>query len=424
MTSGDRVIRVAPRLMGQSRRGERQAGKSDQIDARAIARAVLRDGIGKFPSAYLDEQAMEIRLLTDHRQQQTVEITRLTNRMRWNLVILDPALEASIPARKMDFPCHLDRVARRLRTMEPSARVRIAKQQVRMIRELSRQATLLKRELHSLIAALSRAARRGGMRHDQRRDPDRPNPRCTAIPNQRALRPHGWRRANPRVLRQTRPPPAAPRGQPTHEPRAAHHRDHTRTPRPHHQGIPPTQGSRRQEPHGGPQMPQATPCTPFPPATTPATSEPNRPPGDHRERRNLRALLDIGATVAERGDAKAVRRGYAEVCEEVSVRVAGAGAACRCAERCGESGDGVCRMEWIGRDRLVERGPPGRTPSGAGFGTGLRSRERRARRSRLSRRWGFGNQGDGNRRGSRSSSRAAPGPAARHPRGCARRDRR
>ena len=153
VTSGDRVIRVSPNRMGESRRAERQPGKSDQIDARAIARAVLRDGIDAFPGAYLDEQAMEIRLLSDHRHNQVAEITRLTNRLRWNLVILDPALEASIPARKMDFPCHLDRVARRLRKMEPSARVRIAKEQVRMIRELSRQATLLKRELHSLIAA-------------------------------------------------------------------------------------------------------------------------------------------------------------------------------------------------------------------------------------------------------------------------------
>jgi transposase len=153
VTSGDRVIRVSPRLMGQSRRGERQAGKSDQIDARAIARAVLKDGISAFPTAYLDEHAMEIRLLCDHRDNQVSEITRLTNRLRWNLVILDPALEASIPARKMDFPGQLDRVARRLRAMEPSARVRIAKEQLRMIRELSRQVTQLKRELHTLIAA-------------------------------------------------------------------------------------------------------------------------------------------------------------------------------------------------------------------------------------------------------------------------------
>jgi transposase len=155
VTAGERVVRVTPRLMGESRRGERQAGKSDQIDARAVARAVLREGVQKFPSAHLDEDAMEIRLLCDHREDQVAEINRLTNRLRWNLVILDPALEASIPPRKMDFLGQLDRVARRVRKMESSARVRIAKEQVKAIRELSRHSRQLKRELHALIAAHS-----------------------------------------------------------------------------------------------------------------------------------------------------------------------------------------------------------------------------------------------------------------------------
>jgi transposase len=37
--------------MGASRKGERERGKSDQIDALAIARAVVKDGIEKFPVA-------------------------------------------------------------------------------------------------------------------------------------------------------------------------------------------------------------------------------------------------------------------------------------------------------------------------------------------------------------------------------------
>jgi transposase len=48
VAAGERVLRVAPKLMGASRRGEREPGKSDQIDARAIARAVLRDGIERY----------------------------------------------------------------------------------------------------------------------------------------------------------------------------------------------------------------------------------------------------------------------------------------------------------------------------------------------------------------------------------------
>jgi transposase len=80
VSAGERVIRVAPRLMGASRRGEREPGKSDQIDARAIARAVLREGADRFPSAFLDDDAVEIRLLCDHRDVLVNERTRLINR--------------------------------------------------------------------------------------------------------------------------------------------------------------------------------------------------------------------------------------------------------------------------------------------------------------------------------------------------------
>ena len=110
--AGQRGVRVAPKLMGASRRGEREPGKSDQIDARAIARAVLRDGLERFPAAFLDEQTVEIRLLCDHRDVLVNERTRLMNRLRWNLVILDPELEAQIPSRKLDYPGQLNRITR------------------------------------------------------------------------------------------------------------------------------------------------------------------------------------------------------------------------------------------------------------------------------------------------------------------------
>jgi transposase len=72
----ERVVRVAPKLMGASRRDEREGGKSDQIDAQALARAVVKDGVDRFPAAYLDERAMEIRLLFDHRDGLVRERTR------------------------------------------------------------------------------------------------------------------------------------------------------------------------------------------------------------------------------------------------------------------------------------------------------------------------------------------------------------
>ncbi|HEY2201635.1 MAG TPA: transposase [Solirubrobacteraceae bacterium] len=41
---GETVVRLAPRLMADARQGVRERGKSDPIDALAIARAALREG--------------------------------------------------------------------------------------------------------------------------------------------------------------------------------------------------------------------------------------------------------------------------------------------------------------------------------------------------------------------------------------------
>ena len=54
---GQRVIRVPAAMTGQARKVSRRAGKSDRIDARAVALAVVRDGIGSFPQAFCDEHA-------------------------------------------------------------------------------------------------------------------------------------------------------------------------------------------------------------------------------------------------------------------------------------------------------------------------------------------------------------------------------
>ena len=153
VAAGERVIRVAPRLMGGSRRGEREPGKSDQIDALAVARAVLRDGIERFPAAFLDERAIEIRLLADHRDDLVAERTRAQNRLRWHLVDLCPELEATLPKRSLDRPAQLDRVARRLRRCPAGARVRVARELVARIRQLTRDAEALQTELRVLVRA-------------------------------------------------------------------------------------------------------------------------------------------------------------------------------------------------------------------------------------------------------------------------------
>ena len=155
IAAGQRVVRVPPRLMGQSRRGERDIGKSDRIDARAIARAVVKEGIERFPAAVLDEDALEIRLLHDHRACLVAERSRQINRLRWQLVALCPELEAELPSRSLRHEPHITKVARRLARMAPTVRVRIAKQLTVSIRSLTRQINQLEHELDRLVAAHS-----------------------------------------------------------------------------------------------------------------------------------------------------------------------------------------------------------------------------------------------------------------------------
>jgi Transposase and inactivated derivatives len=91
--AGERVVRVPPKLMAGVRKSGRAAGKSDPIDASAVARAALREP--DLPVAQLDGPAREVRLLVDHRYDLVQERTRAINRLRWHLHDLDPAFSPS-----------------------------------------------------------------------------------------------------------------------------------------------------------------------------------------------------------------------------------------------------------------------------------------------------------------------------------------
>jgi transposase len=151
VASGERVVRVPPKLMGQSRRGERTAGKSDPIDALAIARAALREGPETLPAAYLDEDALQVKLLLDHREDLVKARSEDQCRLRWHLHDLWPELE--IPAGALDRMVWLDRIARKLSRAEQGARVAIARELVTEIRRRTRRAKELEREIGALVKA-------------------------------------------------------------------------------------------------------------------------------------------------------------------------------------------------------------------------------------------------------------------------------
>src|SRR5690242_19618199 len=86
---GEELVRVPPKLTVPERRAGRTRGKSDPIDALAIARAALREPDLSRPQ--LGEQVYrEIKLLVDHRDDLVDQRKRTQQRLRWHLHALDP----------------------------------------------------------------------------------------------------------------------------------------------------------------------------------------------------------------------------------------------------------------------------------------------------------------------------------------------
>ena len=92
-----------------------------------------------------------MKLLADHREDLVRSRTDDQQRLRWHLHDLWPELE--IPAGALDRMAWLDRVARKLARAEQTARVRIARELVRAIRERTRRASELEREITALVGA-------------------------------------------------------------------------------------------------------------------------------------------------------------------------------------------------------------------------------------------------------------------------------
>jgi transposase len=150
---GERVVRVPTKLMAGARRGSRQRGKSDRIDAIAVARAAIAEGIDTLPCAHLDGRELDLRLLVDHRDRLVRARVALNNTLQWHLHDLWP--ELVIPGGGLFSARWQTRIARRLGHAEQTTRVRIARDELRHLRELTATINDLKREISALIAALA-----------------------------------------------------------------------------------------------------------------------------------------------------------------------------------------------------------------------------------------------------------------------------
>jgi transposase len=154
LAAGEEVVRVPPKLMAPERRSGRGRGKSDPIDALAVARAALREPELGRPRAD-EEPFRELKLLVDHRDAIVDERRRVHQRLRWHLHQLDPTFE--VPLRMLARKSHLERVGRWLARQEQELQVRIARELVASCRSLDRTIAALDQELERRAADLAPA---------------------------------------------------------------------------------------------------------------------------------------------------------------------------------------------------------------------------------------------------------------------------
>ena len=88
LSAGQQVVRVPPKMMAEQRRVARTRGKSDPIDALAVARAFLREP--SLPVASHDAVSREAKVLVDRRESLVATRTRTINSLLWRVHELDP----------------------------------------------------------------------------------------------------------------------------------------------------------------------------------------------------------------------------------------------------------------------------------------------------------------------------------------------
>jgi transposase len=150
---GERVLRIPTHLTAKARKSARRRGKSDAIDARNVARAALQEGLDAFPAAHLDGPELDLRLLVDHRERLVRHRVELNSTLQWHLHDLWPELR--LPGGALFSKKWTTRIGRRLARAEQTMRVRIARDQLRRLRELTLAINRLEREITELVTQLA-----------------------------------------------------------------------------------------------------------------------------------------------------------------------------------------------------------------------------------------------------------------------------
>jgi transposase len=139
---GQGVVRVPPKLMAMVRKSARTRGKSDPIDALAVARAYLREP--DLPVASHDEVSRELKLLVDRREVLVAQRTATINRLRWRVHELGP--ERAPKPRSLDLAKHRSLLGAWLDT-QPGLVAELARDELADVTRLTEQINALAKRI-------------------------------------------------------------------------------------------------------------------------------------------------------------------------------------------------------------------------------------------------------------------------------------
>ncbi len=97
--AGETVYEINPRWTAQRRRKARKPGKSDHLDALAVAQLV-REEATTLPRVTADDETAILDLLVSEREGALAEATRLRNQIHQLLLQIDPEYKAHLPSLK------------------------------------------------------------------------------------------------------------------------------------------------------------------------------------------------------------------------------------------------------------------------------------------------------------------------------------
>jgi transposase len=146
MDAGHRVVRVPTHLMARSRKSSRTPGKSDPIDALAVARVALREA--DLPVATHTPRTRQLKLLVDRRDDLVQFRTAATQRLLWHLHELDPSYEVKSGA--LSWTTTQSAVAEML-TAHRGLVAEIACEELRDVAELTPRINALQRRIGALV---------------------------------------------------------------------------------------------------------------------------------------------------------------------------------------------------------------------------------------------------------------------------------